>query len=906
MARFEGLRRFFRLDRPADVTRAVDEELRFHFDMAVRELVAAGASEADARREAERRFGDVQGTRASLEAIDRDRVGQVRRREWWSGLGQDLRYALRGLRLKPGFTLGVMLTLGLGIGANATMFGIVDRLMFRAPAFLPRAEEVSRLYFVRTFDGKETASASTSYRRFRDVTELTSSFSVVAAVFPPQLAIGTGDEASELPVQAVSASFWRLFDAPPAAGRYFGDDEDQAPIGACVTVLGYAFWRTRFGGRAGAIGQRLRIGKNEYTIIGVAPRGFAGVGLRLPAAFIPITAGLDENFMDGGGRRSLLETYGWTWPNVVVRRKPGVSLAQATADLDHADLESYRRQRVEQPGAAPDSVRHPHVLAAPVQFERGPRQSADAKVALWLVGVSVIVLIVACANVGNLLLARAFSRRREIAVRLALGISRSRLAAQLLAESLLLALSGAVAGLAVAQWGGNALRATLLPNVTWTSAASDRRVLAFTLIAALATGILAGLAPIVFAARSDVAGALKSGTREGTYHRSRLRTALLVLQGGLSVVLLVGAGLFVRSFRNARETRLGFDVDRLLNVNVEMRGVRQSGTEAAELRQKLADEAAALPGVEHAARALTVPFSSSWSLELEVAGLDTAFLNRYTFQLQAATPGYLETMGTRLLRGRSIEPTDQAGSEPVIVVSQSMANLLWPGKDALGQCARVGTENPACRTVVGIAEDIRLDLSDDSTFTYYMPASQFQPALGGIMVRTRGDAESQVPAVRRALQALMPSPAYVTVTPFTAIIATDVRQWRLGATMFTVFGVLALVVAAVGLYSVIAYGVAQRTHELGVRVALGARAADVLRLVLGEGLRLALVAVALGLAAAALTAKFIAPLLYRTSARDPLILGGVGAVMIGIAVMASLLPALRAARVDPNVALRAD
>jgi predicted permease len=906
MTRFKGLRRLFRLDRTADVERNVDAELRFHFDLKVRELMDKGLSEAEARREAERRFGDVALTREQLAAIDRERVGQERRAEWWSALFQDLRYAARGLRLKPGFTAGVVLTLGLGIGANATMFGIVDRLLFRPPAYLVRPDEVHRVYFIRTFDGKEFPTSNTSYKRYHDLTTMTSQFSALALFFAPKTAVGTGDDARELTVQGVSASFWSFFDARPVIGRFFTADEDQLPAGTNVVVLAYAYWRTQFGARRDVIGTRLTIGHAVYAIIGVAPKGFMGVDQEMPVAFIPASAAIADQ---GGGPNNvnLADTYGWQWPEVLVRRRPNASAAAATADLTRAYQRSYEAQIIAQPHSAPAAIAKPHAVAGPVLKQRGPRQEDATKVAIWLIGVAAIVLVIACANVGNLLLARAFGRRREIAVRLALGISRSRLLAQLLTESVLLALLGAAAGIAIAQWGGGVLRATLLPDVSWTSTIADPRVLGFAAAVALAAGILAGLAPVVQARRVDVASALKAGVREGTYHRSRLRSALLVTQGALSVVLLVGAGLFVRSFRSVRHVPLGYDAGRLLSVSLQMRGVKLTKVEAARLRQGLVDRAMTVPGVERAARTLTTPFWNTWSWPLVVPGLDTAITNRLDLSLQAASPGYFETMGTHLLQGRAIGAEDGAGAPLAMVVSRSLAKALWPDRDPLGQCAKIGADTVPCHTVVGVVEDVKHSgFRDDPGLNYYLSSAQWRPEIGGLTIRARGDPVQLTETVRHALQTLMPAPAYVTVTPLAEIVAPNMRQWELGATMFSIFGGLALLVAAVGLYSVVAYGVAQRTHELGVRVALGAQTRDVVRLVLGEGLRLAAIAVAIGTIIAMVAGRWVAPLLFDTSPRDPAILAGVAALLVAISAAASFLPALRAARVDPNIALRAD
>ncbi len=905
MILWPGLRRAFRLGRASDVEREVDDELRHHFDLEVRELMERGLDAEQARREAERRFGDLTATRRRLVTIDRSRVAGERRADWWGAVLQDLHYAARGLRLRPGFAFAVVLTLGLGIGANATMFGIVDRLLLRPPAYLADAGRVHRVWFVRrTTEGKDFAGTNTSYRRYLDMLTMTKSFDVVAAFIDPSLAVGTGEAASEMHVLGVTASYWRLFAMRPEVGRFFAEDENRPPAGTPVAVLGYEFWRERYGGSADVVGRALRIGQRDYTIIGVAPRGFMGTAMGNAVAVIPITAALAEN----GAPPIAVTSYMFQWPEIFVRRRPGVSAAAAAADLTLAYQRSYAQQLVEMPRSMPIALVRPRGVVASVLKDAGPRGSADAKVALWLVGVAAIVLIIACANVGNLLLARAFGRRREIAVRLALGISRSRLLVQLLTESVLLAALGGVAGLLIAHWGGGILRAVLIPDVDWTGTLSDPRVLAFGAAAALLAGLLAGLAPAITAGRGDVAPALKAGVREGTYHRSRLRTALLIVQGALSVVLLVGAGLFVESFHRVRSLPLGYDPDRLLYVNPVLRSVQLDTGPAGQLRDALAERALGVPGVEASTRVLTVPFLFQWNFPIRVPGLDTAYLNHIgggDLQLQAVSPSYFATVGTRLVEGRGITAGDAQGAPLVIVVSQSLAHALWKNEEALGRCVRIGADTAPCRTVVGVAADIvRSDFRDDPKLSYYVPIVQWRPGMGGLFVRTRGPAAALAEQVRIALQRAMPGDAYVTVRPMADIVGTNMRQWDLGATMFTIFGALALVVAAVGLYSVTSYGVVQRTHELGVRVALGAQARDVVRLVLGEGMRLAAIALALGLVGALVAGRFVAPLLFETSPRDPLVLGAVAGLLLAIALAASAMPALRAARVDPNLALR--
>ena len=826
----------------------------------------------------------------------------------WDFLSDDFRYAIRGIRNRPGFAAAVIVTLALGIGANAAMFSVVDRLLFRPPPMLRDPALVHRIYLARTFRGKESAFSGVQYARYVDLSRWTTSFERTAMFTPRKLAIGTGTDAQEMQVGVVSAGFFGFFDAPPALGRYFTAAEDTPPAGTPVAVLSHGYWQTGYGGRRDVLGRTVRIGATLYTIIGVAPRAFVGLWPgEPPAAFIPVsTHGAEQTAGIRLRGETWWTTYHWTWASMLAERKPGVSLETANADLTAAYLKSYAAQAAVDHGMTPAAIARPRGIAAPVLADRGPNASSVAKVATWISGVALAVWLIACANVANLLLTRALRRRREIAVRLALGVSRARLGSQLLIESLLLAVLGGTGGVLVAEWGGAVLRRELLPKTAAASVVSDPRTLLFAGLATLVAGLLTGLAPLLQARHADLTGDLKAGVREGSPHRSRTRVALLVLQGALSVLLLVGAGLFVRSLRNVRELPLGYDADAVLSVDLQMRGVELDSAGKVTLRNRLLDEAKTIPGVARAARRITMPFWSSRNLSLYVAGIDS--VERLgEFDMNAVSPGYFATMGTRILRGRGITEQDLAGSPRVMVASEAMVRRLWPGRDALGQCVRVGSDTLPCTYVVGVAENIKAQtLSSEGEFFYYLPTAQANPDQGGLFVRASGDARSLKETVRRRLQPLMPGASYVTVTPLAEILGSQTQSWRLGATLFTVFGGLALVLAAIGLYSVIAYNVAQRTHELGVRVALGAEMRDLVRLVLAEGMKLAGIGVVLGGAIALLVGRWVKPLLFEVSPRDPAVFAGVGAVLLGVAVLACLVPARRAGRVDPIEALRAE
>jgi predicted permease len=818
----------------------------------------------------------------------------------------DLKYAIRGIRTKPGFAIAVIATLGLGIGANAAMFGIVDRLLFRPPPLLKDPATVHRVYVAQMARGKERINSPSQYARFQDFKRLTHSFSEVAGYTQRDIAVGVGEAAREMHIGAVSANFFGFFDAPPTLGRYFSVAEDTPPSGQPVAVISHAMWQINYGERRDVLGTTIQIGPTIYTIIGVAPRGFVGLWPdEPPAAYIPIVSyAATSGFTPRS--RSWWETYSWGWMSTMVRRKPTVSIAAANADLTNVFRQSLALQRVEQTRTPPDSITRPRAMVGSILFERGPNGTAVGKVATWVGGVSFVVLLIACANVANLLLARALKRRREIALRLALGVSRGRLLSQLLTESMLLAVLGGVAGLLIANYGGAILRATLLEKSEAASGFRDPRTVLFTAGAAIIVGLLTGIAPIFQAGRADLTGDLKSGSREGTYNRSKARIGLLVLQATLSVLLLVGAGLFVRSLRNVQRTRLGYDVAPVMAVNLNMRGVKLDSAATIALRQRLLDAAKAIPGVTNASLQTSMPFWSMWSQNLFVAGIDS--VSRLgQFDLNAVSPEYFATMGTRILRGRGISVEDSPNAPRAAVVSEAMGKVLWAGKDPIGQCFKMSADTMPCTYVVGIAENIKeQSLAADSGYYYYLSSQQFNPQTGGMFVRVRGEATKMQEAVRRELQKVMPGSSYITTTAFEEVVGGQTRSFQLGATMFVAFGILALALAAIGLYSVIAYNVAQRTHELGVRRALGAQSSDVVRLVVSDGLKLAGVGVVIGVGGALWAGKFVKPLLFDVSPKDPWVFGLVAIALISVALAASWIPAMRASRVDANVALRTD
>jgi putative ABC transport system permease protein len=887
--------RFRAIFRRAAVERELDDELRYHLEREAEKNARRGLDSEEAARRARIAFGGVDRVKEDARDARGVRVFET--------IVRDLRYATRGLRSRPGFTLAVVATLALGIGANTAMFGVVDRLMFRPPAYLRDPGTVNRINLGYTFRGKPYTNGAIEYKRYLDLVQGSSSVAQGAAIHSSKMAIGRGESAREMQVAMVTASYFSLFDARPALGRFFDSTEDAQPIGSPVVVLGNTLWRTRFGTRSDVIGQQLQVGSVNATIIGVAPEGFVGIDPSESAvAFLPVTTYANATFPD------YTQNYEWGWLNVIVRRKPGVTVAAASTDLTHAYVRSWQAERAldGHPDADPVSSSRPHAIVSPIQNLRGPDGGRDAPIVLWISGVAAIVLLIACANVANLLLGRAFRRRREIAVRLALGVTRERLIAQLLTESLLLAFLAGVAGVLIGEAGQLVLRTLFLPNASTVGVLDDPRTILFACFVALIAGVLTGLAPALQSGRSDLTTSLKSGVREGGQQRSRTRSALLLAQGALSVFLLVGAGLFVRSLHNVASIHLGYDVEPLLYVSANLRGQHLSKAENKILKGRLAAEAATIPGVENVAQLLTVPLWESRSESFSTPGIDSAERLGH-FSMQMGTVNYFRTMGTRIIRGRGFDSTDRRASPLVAVISEGMAHTLWPGQEALGRCIKFRSDTMPCTTVVGIAENIKAnDVVGDERLQYYRSIEQNEPEDAAVFVRTKGEARPLAETVRKQLQALMPGASYVTVTPMHDVVDPSLSSWRMGATMFLLFGILALVLAAIGLYSVIAYNVAQRTQELGLRIALGAHARDVLRMILGEGLRFGLTGIIIGAMIALAAGHWVQPLLYGESAHDPLVYVAVAAVLAIVAVAASAIPALRAVRVDPSIALRTE
>ena len=901
------MRRLFRLPRRSArmIAEEVEAELAFHFEARVEQLQRRGLSVDEARAEAGRRFGDVDTTRRALRASLNRREGRMRRRERLEQLLFDLRYALRQLRNERGFTIVAVLTLAIGVAAATVMFGVVDQLMLRPPPHLRDPAQLGRVYLGYTSpQGEELDVTSVSYYRYHQLRSATRDLVDLAAVSTSEGWLGEGAAAERVQTGAATASLFPVLGVRPALGRFFTEAEDTGPDGARVAVLGHALWQRRFGGDSAVLGRSVRLGAGDYTVIGVAPPRFSGVQLQVVDVWTPAAAvRVEFSFLDA----DWATRHNFNWLELVARLRPGVSREQAASALRLA----YARSLVEESEGRRDvaSLRATAQVGS-VLRDRGPQPSENARVSVWLTGVAALVVLIACANVANLLLARAVRRRRELAVRVALGVSRARLVGQLLLESLLLAAAAGLVAMAVVQWGGAFVRSVLLPNVPWTGALGDRRVLLFALGTVAATTLLCGVVPALHASRPSLTAVLRTGERGGGTRRGGVRTTLLVLQAALSVVLLVGAGLFVRSLHNVRTRDLGFTYDRQVIASIDFRGARPADTLArVALERRLLDALRAVPGVERATTTGSIPFQRNMTTMLFRASGDTLPDSWNAYQNMVG-PDYFATLGMRIERGRAFDDRDVLGAPGAMIVSASMARRYWPGQEALGQCVRIGSDSLPCTTIVGVAANaVQDDFAPDSVMQFWWPAAQKiagQAWAGAYVARVRGDPGAVAAAARRALQAELPGDAVAEVRPLRELVEPSMRPWRLGATMFVAFGALSLLIAAIGLYGVVAYQVNQRRHEVGVRMALGARAGDVVRGILGEGVRLAAVGIAVGAAIALVAGRWVAPLLFDVSPHDPLIFAVVAATLLLAAVVASLVPARRAARVDPVEALRGE
>jgi len=883
---------------------SVEWEIDHHLAELVDRLVSEGWTRGDANAEAERRFGDRRRYGTPMARMERAAVARSRVSGVVASVGQSITAALRTTRRHPGFALGIVLTLGLGLGANATMYGIVDRLLLRPPEHIVQPERVRNVFMNRPnpVTGAMSPQAAFSYPDYEDLKAHTRMS--VAAWESGSAIVGSGSDATMVSTAQTTASFFPLLGVRPYLGRFYSEEE-AAPGSPLTAVLSYERWQRAYGADPDIVGRVIPIDEDRVPVIGVTPPGFTGASLRPTDVFLPLEASITR-----GGNENVLTGRRYFFAGVVARLDDGVDERTAAEEATQLHKNAHRPEI--EAGRYSEATT---LFLAPLRANPWePELSAESRVSGWLMGVSLIVLLIACANVANLLFARVASARREVAVRLALGGSRLRLVAQGVLEATMLALGGGALALAIARWGGGLARSRLLPDFAFPDSPVAIRVVAFTVVVSVFAGLLAGLGPAVQGTRVDVAPDLTDSGRSTTARRSMGRDLLTGAQAALSVVLLVGAGLFVRSLMEVQGLDLGFDTDRIVTAQFIFRGGEPEPVQQRDFFERAARRLATLPEVESVAVTAT-PFGTSYAIPLEVPGLDSLprlpTLGPYVFSV---TPGYFATAGLAITAGRPILDTDGALDPPVAVVGRTMARLLWPDQDPLGRCLRVGEEARQCTTVVGVVEDAsRYGIDQNAYMGYYLPMSQAaalpQESLGvpsALYIRARADADAVVAATTPVLSHLTPEVRWARVSSLRDQLDPEARSWALGAAMFIAFGVLAVMLAAIGLYAVLAFEVARSTREIGIRVALGAERAGLLRSVLYRGGRVGLMGTISGLAIVYVIGPRIADLLFQVSPRDPFVLSAVGGVLLTVCLAASLLPGLRATRVDPMAALKSD
>lgn len=883
-----------------DASADVDAELRFHFESRIEELVADGMDPSAAREKAVGEFGDIGEVRQGLVDIG-DRVARKHRRsEWLADLARDVAYATRTLRRTPGVAIGILLTLALGVGANAAMFTLLDAIFLRQPAGVVRPEGVRRVWMLRHYTSGIQYSTIASYVQLEAVRGAVGDRAQVSVYRMPQsMRVGLGEVTTQAEVSYAGDGYFDILGVRAIVGRLFSPEENRVDARIPVVVLSEAYWRRAYDGNRAAIGQPITIAGTKYTIIGVAANDFSGVDLNAADAWLPISMG-------GSSRPGQLP---W-WKN---KRANGlIIIARPTPAANERELE----QRMTTVLRHPDVVVIDSDTATTVQFggivaTNGPGQkSKEEQIAVRLVGVSLIVLVIACANVVNLLLARAVRRRREIAVRLALGVSKSRLIRLLLAESAVMAFLAAIIAVVVAYWGGSLLRKVLLPQVHWASGPLDWRVVSLALVTALGAGLIAGLIPAIQSASPELTGALKIGAGSETVQHSRLRASLVIAQSALSVVLLVGALLFVKSLSNVQNLDIGYDAASTVIASVRFDGQSQDSTVAARMPE-LGDRLRNVRGVDGTALISVRPMSDI-SFMTMFGESDSIKVRGFFPVVSGVSRGFFATAGLRILRGEDFPPRGSATS-PSVIVNQSFAKALWPGLEPIGQCLRFGARTAPCFRVSAIVENARRGevIEKDDAPQYYLSFDNLPDSAKWIRpyyVALRVSPEHYATVsneIRSNIRAVFPGGIPI-ITRLSDTIDPQYRPWRLGALLFSGLGILALVVAVVGIYSTVSYGVNQRVHEFGVRIALGASVRDVLSLVVGAGVRTVAIGVALGIGLALVAGRLVATLLYGIAPRDPGVLASVSVTLLAISVLAALAPAWRASRVDPVTALRAD
>ena len=887
------------------IERETDDEIRAHLANRVDDLVARGMPRRQAEEEALRRFGPLDTSRAELLAAARHRDRVLTMYDRFDALSHDVRYALRQIRRAPLLAATVTATFALGVGANATMFGLLDRLLLRPPAHVRAPEQVVRVQWeVRRPREKPYTSMSFSYPAYTAMRDHVAGFSSVALqTYPNPLSFGLGAAAHPVNHILVSGNYFTTLGVNMVLGRPILPSDDVLPNGSPVVVIGYGLWQRELGGDRNVVGKTVNLAGRQYTIIGVAPRDFISTGTSPIDVWIPVSAA--EGLRFAGAKWATERTS--TWMTLVARLAPGVT-PQTAGEQVAAALRAFREAATGSRDTTTFAIAQTSVLPS-----KQGKLAPERRVAVLLGAVSVLVLLIACANVANLLLARALRRRREIAVRLALGVSRMRLVRQLTIEGLVLALLGGAAALIVVQVGSGFMYHTLLSDYAQPSSFIDVRLCVFTLAAALGVGAATSLIPAVQASRPDLTRDLKEGTRGAGLSHSGTRTTLLLVQAALSVVLLAGAGAFVLSLRKVNAVNLGVDLDRLVIGRIDLRSVGIDSVRSLQYFNDLVVAVRRLPGVEQATIGEAAPFSD-WTVGISpvIPGRDSIPDFEEGPYRHGVGDTYFRTTGTRILRGRGFETVDFAtNAEQVIVINEDAARRIWPTEEAIGKCMALDKKDASCARIIGIAQDTHRSqvVEKGARMQVYNPighSTQLEPRAFSLIVRAKGNPAMIIEPVRHLMQTVYAGLPYANVHPMTAALDIELRPWRLGSTLFGVFGAIALALSALGLYSVVGYSVAQRTHEMGVRVALGAQVRDILRLVLAQGVGVAAVGIGLGVILTVAAGGLVSSLLYETSARNPVVLGTVAALLLFVAGLASLVPALRATRADPLSALRAE
>jgi predicted permease len=853
----------------------LDEELRLHIEQQTEQNIRLGMNPEDARHAALKAFGGLE------QAKDRSR--DARGVRWLEEIWQDLRYGMRMLVKVPGFTFVAVLTLALGIGANTVIFSLLDALLLKP---LP-VKQPEQLVIVGGF------SFSYPDPVYRELSEKNSVFAGMFTFHSIEMTMSDGSQAERVLGELVSGEFFTVLGVGPHLGRVFNDADNQTPGAHLVTVISYDFWRRRFGADPNIVGKKISINNYPFTIIGVAAQGFndveVGVASDLRVPMMMKSQMLDH--IDG--------------TPVMARLKPGVSVEQAQAATDTIVQNITRTSGANSPRDRAFNSRRIQLRSAKTGVSNLRGQFSQPLIILMsLVGV---VLLIACLNVANLLLARAAARQKEIAVRMAVGAGRFRLVRQLLTEGLLLSALGGALGLVVAHWGTDALLRFLPQNATL-EIEPDWRMLGFTLVVTVLTGLLFGLAPALQATSLDLIPSLKNDAVgvAGGRRRWELRRLLVVLQVALSLVLLVSGGLFVRSLRNLKAIDHGYKADQIVTMQLAPDRNGYKLDQQQNFYAQLSERVTALPGVKSVTYLSFLPFSGIESeSEIEVPGYQALPTEKPTAQFNGITPQFFATFGLPLLQGRDFNAQDSVGSPKVIIVSDSFARYFYGGENPLGKRISMGPVKDL--EIVGVVGDAKLwNLKETMSRTVYYAQEQRHMGRQRLCVRAMGDASALVAAIRHEVRSLDPNLPVFNVKTFADQINESINRERLVALLSSFFGFFALLLAGLGLYGVMAYSVVRRTREIGIRMALGARAGNVLWLVLRETLLLALIGIAVGLPAALAVARLTKGLMFGLAANDPLTIALSMLLMIGIAALAGYLPAKRAGRVDPMIALRTE